>query len=236
MSNPKRGFTLIELLIVVAIIAILAAIAVPNFLEAQTRSKVSRAHADMRSYATALESYAVDHGVYPPNDQTATCGPDNTPMARRLSTPISYMTNPFILDPFGDVEDTIGQGFYIVLNSEQADCTAVALFNFCEGTSTPIGTFDYLVDSDTDGFSHGKYLHDSRFSVSSRGPDRVNELARIGHTYGDTGGFAPPYLPDGWATLLIEFSEGGDGIYDPTNGTLSVGELIRNARGLNGGR
>ncbi|PKQ18823.1 MAG: hypothetical protein CVT66_11890, partial [Actinobacteria bacterium HGW-Actinobacteria-6] len=62
----RRAFTLIELLIVVAIIAILAAIAVPNFLEAQTRSKVSRAKADMRSLTTAIESYAVDNNVYPP--------------------------------------------------------------------------------------------------------------------------------------------------------------------------
>ena len=60
-----RGFTLIELLIVVAIIAILAAIAVPNFLEAQTRSKVSRVRSDQRSMATAIETYYVDNNEYP---------------------------------------------------------------------------------------------------------------------------------------------------------------------------
>ena len=61
----KKGFTLIELLIVVAIIAILAAIAVPNFLEAQTRAKVSRVKSDLRTYATAIESYAVDNNRPP---------------------------------------------------------------------------------------------------------------------------------------------------------------------------
>lgn len=60
VTNPK-GFTLIELLIVVAIIAILAAIAVPNFLEAQTRSKVARCKADMRTVATAIEEYTIDY-------------------------------------------------------------------------------------------------------------------------------------------------------------------------------
>src|SRR5690606_2741475 len=65
-SVSRKAFTLIELLIVVAIIAILAAIAVPNFLEAQTRSKVSRARTDMRTVATAMEAYAVDHNKYPP--------------------------------------------------------------------------------------------------------------------------------------------------------------------------
>src|SRR5688572_12402554 len=62
----KRAFTLIELLIVVAIIAILAAIAVPNFLEAQTRAKVTRTRADMRTIATGIESYRVDNNAYPP--------------------------------------------------------------------------------------------------------------------------------------------------------------------------
>ncbi|MGB9691829.1 MAG: type IV pilin protein [Candidatus Sumerlaeaceae bacterium] len=61
----RKGFTLIELLIVVAFIAILAAIAVRNFLEAQTRSKVARVKSDMRSLATAVESNTVDNNKLP---------------------------------------------------------------------------------------------------------------------------------------------------------------------------
>lgn len=63
----RQGFTLIELLIVVAIIAILAAIAVPNFLEAQTRSKISRAKNDLRTCAVAIESYRTDGNDIPPD-------------------------------------------------------------------------------------------------------------------------------------------------------------------------
>lgn len=75
MKLTKRGFTLIELLIVVAIIAILAAIAVPNFLEAQTRAKISRVKNDHRSIATALESYAVDNNQYPEQGDTTSATP-----------------------------------------------------------------------------------------------------------------------------------------------------------------
>ncbi|MGC9329227.1 MAG: type II secretion system protein, partial [Candidatus Hinthialibacter sp.] len=64
----KKGFTLIELLIVVAIIGILAAIAVPNFLNAQVRAKVSRVYSDLRSLGNAIEMYALDHTNYPGGD------------------------------------------------------------------------------------------------------------------------------------------------------------------------
>ena len=63
----KHGFTLIELLIVVAIIAILAAIAVPNFLEAQTRAKVARVKSDLRTMNTAFMAYYNDYMKAPPD-------------------------------------------------------------------------------------------------------------------------------------------------------------------------
>ncbi len=64
MKKTKSGFTLIELLIVVAIIGILAAIAVPNFLNAQTRARVARVVSDLKALATAEEMYFLDHNSY----------------------------------------------------------------------------------------------------------------------------------------------------------------------------
>ena len=65
LKRDSKGFTLIELLIVVAIIGIIAAIAIPNLLNAIDRGKQKRTMADLRSIGTAVESYAVDNNVYP---------------------------------------------------------------------------------------------------------------------------------------------------------------------------
>ena len=61
----QRGFTLIELLLVTAIIGIIAAIAIPNLLNAINRGRQKRTMADIRSIGTALEAYSVDFNYYP---------------------------------------------------------------------------------------------------------------------------------------------------------------------------
>ena len=68
LPRKNEGFTLIELLIVVAIIGIIAGIAIPNFLGARTKARVTRAFADMRAVADALESYYTDNATYPAED------------------------------------------------------------------------------------------------------------------------------------------------------------------------
>ncbi|MBD3265232.1 prepilin-type N-terminal cleavage/methylation domain-containing protein [bacterium] len=67
LQRNKFGFTLIELLIVVAIIGILAAIAVPNFLNAQLRAKIARCKSDLKAIAMAAEQYQLDLNLYPPS-------------------------------------------------------------------------------------------------------------------------------------------------------------------------
>ncbi len=80
MLKRIKGFTLIELLIVIAIILILIAIALPNFLEAQIRARVTKANGEMRSLSTAVFDYntalisASKEGIFPPGGGVAQNG------------------------------------------------------------------------------------------------------------------------------------------------------------------
>jgi type II secretion system protein G len=191
-----EGFTLIELLIVVAIIAILAAIAVPNFLEAQVRAKVSRAKSDMRTVATAIEQYAVDHNRIPPDaDDFAAFNPTDpfwlgmwNQKARYalLTTPIAYITAPPI-DPFS-----------ILLKVNDPTGMTSLLF-----PGLPPHPYAYL----TAGGYHpypGQMVHKGRpssYGLISVGPNGIFNSA--------------------WQQDI-------NGTYDPTNGTTSSGDIIRN--------
>lgn len=190
-NMKTHAFTLIELLIVVAIIAILAAIAVPNFLEAQTRSKVSRAKADMRSYATAIESYHVDHNEYPvPADELGdpildlVAGPDGfeTKMPVILTTPVAYMTS-LIEEPFPDKDP------HLAAESHLYHFTSRAYFKINHGNDEEFEEF--VEDLEIGGDDTIEYF------IVSHGPDLDHD----------------------------EPHEAGTALYDPTNGTISNGDI-----------
>ncbi|MEQ8820712.1 MAG: prepilin-type N-terminal cleavage/methylation domain-containing protein [Sumerlaeia bacterium] len=197
MKTPsfRRGFTLIELLIVVAIIAILAAIAVPNFLEAQTRSKISRAQADMRTIATGLEAYRVDTNKYPKEENLF--GPF-TPRLAAITSPIAYLTSvpndPFFQRAAAAAGSGIGQ-------SDPA-------FYYASGNLGPGGASVFDTPEATL----------SLYSLASRGPDLAIFM---------------PYC----VVHPVAKSRDWDVVYqyDPTNGTISDGEIFRFSPGTIGG-
>ncbi|MFH1742162.1 MAG: prepilin-type N-terminal cleavage/methylation domain-containing protein [bacterium] len=96
------AFTLIEILIVVAIIAILAAIAVPNFIHTQLRARIARVQGDFQALGVALESYRVDEGFYPPISQCGAAPPERKsglwPL-KVLTSPVAYIAS-LPRDPF----------------------------------------------------------------------------------------------------------------------------------------
>ena len=202
MKICRKAFTLIELLIVVAIIAILAAIAVPNFLEAQIRSKVSRVKADMRSLTTALEAYSTDYNAYPPDWLGGYSFIETIWM---LTTPVAYMSSTHIADPFISVAKQNGPGNWI--------------------PDYLIGSYRYFsMESTWAQQCHPGFLHRG-WVLNSFGPDgRANYVEHIPYIVLDD----PTWRPVGeapWYTGVI--NQPCDMIYDATNGTKSAGDIPR---------
>ena len=170
--RSRSAFTLIELLIVVAIIGILAAIAVPNFLNAQMRAKVARVEAEFRSIATALESYHLDNNFYPV--WVSFEGNSIWPVGRRLNpltTPVAYMGSVPQVDPF--VKAPSG----LLIREQTHDAYKVG-YNYGDAW-TSYNTLGETVLS--------KDWRCSEWRIESAGPDGLQEAAFV-PTYQSSNG------------------------------------------------
>ena len=211
----KKGFTLIELLIVVAIIAILAAIAVPNFLEAQTRAKVSRAKSDLRTIAVGIEAYTVDYNK-PPVDWNCANDPIYAGMTANtsgiphpgyydtatntlhagLSTPVSYITTAWLKDPFVSAVES-----FATIDYDQQ----IFSYNFL--TPAPPDTlWGRTMNSSYNTRGYNQYY--GAWRLFSIGPDR--------------NWYSEPGATSGLAK--------GSRVYDSTNGTVSNGNIFRSQK------
>ncbi len=180
--KKREAFTLIELLIVVAIIGILAAIAVPNFLNAQLRAKIAKVESEMRNISSALEMYQMDNGMYPP--WLTFSGESIWPVSRRLhplTTPISYMSevgqDPFLKKIGG--ETIVEQEHWAYDSYDYVDADTMKRLN-----NLPLGDSFYcsvwrLASAGPDGLqTHGRVA----FYDSSNGLNSVGDLVRLGAT------------------------------------------------------
>ena len=228
----KKGFTLIELLIVIAIIAILAAIAVPNFLEAQVRAKVSRVRADQRSLATGLESYRIDNNSYPP----WVCGGTGcSPQANWLSGSMMGSANGFAGRETGAAK--IHTHRVWTTGNPTANQMRNAAERFFMLTSPVAHVNAFFADpfADTRGATYGYYATRNGFILYSFGPDsdengeypgQIDPNVEKETVYSDS--VAQPSI-----TLKVGSGQsvGGYGTgaftYDPSNGTGSAGDVYR---------
>ena len=106
-NRNEPGFTLIELLIVVAIIGIIAAVAIPNLLNAIDQGKQKRTMADLRAIGSAVESYSVDTTIYPTAGNINALRTVVLPTYIRVWPATDGWSYPMVYTPAG----ALGQGY-----------------------------------------------------------------------------------------------------------------------------
>lgn len=158
----KDGFTLIELLIVVAIIGILAAIAVPNFSNAQIKAKLSRVESDLRTISTALTMYRLDNNDPPYDGEPGSAKYPWIESYSMLTTPISYI-NSILVDPFQATDTTFSPPEAWYLGGKPVEDGGMLSYDY--GTAYWHGF--------TGNSSHGWYQgwRESTWKIGSPGPD-----------------------------------------------------------------
>ena len=192
----RDAFTLIELLIVVAILGIITAIAVPNYRDAMIKSRVARAKMDLRALGGALHTYRLDHNIFPRRDSDLLFFADY--LLPDLTSPVAYLSSPRLRDPFGPVAE------YIAPQRKMDFVTGAADYPVMKNsyTYTPYVSFARL---------HGlESRRREAFVVASVGPDQMDSF------------IVDVPFPDSYR---YPGDSVRDSIYDPSNGTISLGDI-----------
>jgi prepilin-type N-terminal cleavage/methylation domain-containing protein len=213
----KNAFTLIELLIVIAIILILIAIALPNFLEAQIRARLTNTRACLRTYRIANEAYQTDFRTYAPDvdggerEKSTNLQWRSLWQSRRgincdnvgelctyamFTTPIAYIKE-LCFDPF---------------LQQRNDPLAEKPYSLPEYTTYLSGDTQRKIDAEKYGL---------RYIMLSRGPDLAMDAGNYDLIWFNLGSHT-------------HHASGIPIIYTPTNGTKSRGDLITSNRGDEG--
>lgn len=214
MKRTRAGFTLLELMIVVGIIAVLAAIAVPHMLEAQTRSKVAAAKSNIRVLVDAVDMYRVDQNRFPYVGSVLRSDPLgllSDVQLSHLTTPIAYVSPSAFADPFGQIKLTSinSAGLWSDGSNVRNDFPVPTIPNPRRST-----LYYYYPAFAT--MTGNPLVNRSAVAVISIGPDRT-----------DSFGVFRPFTSEAMSPLAraAGFHEPVDTQYDPTNGVVSSGDV-----------
>ncbi|NUN97122.1 MAG: prepilin-type N-terminal cleavage/methylation domain-containing protein [Candidatus Omnitrophica bacterium] len=223
LRRNHPGFTLIELLIVIAIILILIAIALPNFLEAQVRAKVTKAKGEIRTLAIAYEAYRTDFKYYPRaciTEHPVGCSDDwgfvgsmktNYPaVVAGLTTPIAYMKE-VLVDLFAVDYSVQGLMQHVPESHPYARyrSTRKVVWNIqnpVEQPPDPVPADKITPHWHTYTNMNPSFYRSKEYILVSMGPDH-DEDALPQYAFG--------------AGYVV-----GSELYTPTNGTTSSGDLV----------
>ncbi|NQU42647.1 prepilin-type N-terminal cleavage/methylation domain-containing protein [bacterium] len=210
----RFAFTLVELLICVAILAILAAIALPHFQRAQVQAKISASRNNQRTLAGAIEIYLVDYGRYPEPvaSEDDRYGIVSHLALKSLTTPIAYIGVDSFHDPFGllQINEPVTQGAGAGEGALHGDPFRLPSPSY--NTKQSLFYFYYPHIAEIIGDAR---MYSPAYAIVSVGPD-LKDSFMVYFPF-------PESLPQ--AARQYGICSTWDCVYDPTNGTRSEGDF-----------